>query len=224
MSRFFHLRCRFLTLADDIHFLTVMVKANKSSPTKEALLQEGMQQLALNGYHGTGIKKVLDVVNVPKGSFYHYFDSKEAYVAHIIGEYNQQSLRLFDSVMEQPNTTAIEKLETIYQQLLKQYANANCQKGCLIGSLAAEIGYSLELCQQAMQLSVSNLESRMAKLMTQAQVEGSIRSDLRPQEVAELLWSTWEGVLIKMQMDGNIDTAKRVLNILFKQLLVPMRH
>ena len=52
-----------------------MVKANKSSATKEALLQEGMQQLALNGYHGTGIKKVLDVVNVPKGSFYHYFDS-----------------------------------------------------------------------------------------------------------------------------------------------------
>ena len=201
-----------------------MIKAKKTSATKEALLQEGMQQLAQNGYHGTGIKKVLDAVNVPKGSFYHYFDSKEAYVAHIIGEYNQQSLRLFDSVMEQPDTTAIEKLEMIYQQLLKQYANANCQKGCLIGSLAAEIGHSFELCQQAMQLSVSNLETRMAKLLTQAQQEGSIRSDLQPQEVAELLWSTWEGVLIKMQMDGNVETAERVLNVLFKQLLAPMRH
>lgn len=201
-----------------------MANPKQSSDTKEALLQEGMQQLAQNGYHGTGIKKVLDAVNVPKGSFYHYFDSKEAYVAHIIGEYNQQSLRLFDSVMEQPDTPAIEKLETIYQHLLKQYANADCQKGCLIGSLAAEIGHSFVLCQQAMQLSVGNLETRITTLLLQAQQESSIRSDLPPQEIAELLWSTWEGMLIKMQMDGNVQSAERVLNTLFKQLLAPVEH
>ncbi len=201
-----------------------MVKVKKSSATKEALLQEGMQQLAQNGYHGTGIKKVLDAVNVPKGSFYHYFDSKEAYVAHIIGEYNQKSTQFFDSIMAQPDTPAIDKLETIYQHLLKQYASADCQKGCLIGSLAAEIGHSFELCQQAMQQSVDNLQTRMSRLLTQAQQEGSIRSDLQPKEVAELLWSTWEGVLIKMQMDGNVESAERVLNVLFKQLLAPMKH
>ncbi len=198
-----------------------MAKTQKSSTTKEALLQEGMRQLAHNGYHGTGIKKVLDAVNVPKGSFYHYFESKEAYVAHIIGEYNQQSLQFFNSVMQQPHITAIEKIETIYQQLLKQYADANFQQGCLIGSLAAEIGNSFELCQQAMQLCVSNLEERMAKLLTQAQQEGSIRTDLKPEVIAEVLWSVWEGVLLRMQIDGDAETAKRVLNVLLNQLLLP---
>jgi len=192
---------------------------SKSTVTKEALLKEGMQQLALQGYHGTGIKKVLDVVKVPKGSFYHYFESKEAYVAHIINEYSQQSSQLFDSVMAQPNTSAIEKMETIYQYLLNQYVNAECKKGCLIGSLAAEIGHSFELCQQAMQQSVSNLETRMAHLITQAQEEGSIRKDIQAEAVAEVLWSTWEGALLRMQIDGDVEAANRVLGVLFNQLL-----
>jgi len=29
------------------------------------------------GYRDTGLKEILDIVSVPKGSFYHYFSSKE---------------------------------------------------------------------------------------------------------------------------------------------------
>lgn len=197
-----------------------MTHSDKTAPTKEALLQEGIQQLAENGYHGTGIKKILDAVSVPKGSFYNYFDSKEAYVAEIIGEYNRQSMALFDQVTATSKATAVEKLEILYTHMLKRYADAHYQKGCLVGSLAAEIGHSYELCQTAMQLSVNNWQTRLVSLITLAQQEGSIRTDLEPEAIAEVLWSTWEGVLLKMQIDGHADTAKRVLSVLFKQLLV----
>lgn len=196
-----------------------MTKPDKTTPTKEALLQEGIQQLAQNGYHGTGIKKILDAVRVPKGSFYNYFASKEAYVAEIIARYNQQSLALFDSLVAESDAPALEKMEILYSHMLDKYAAAQFRKGCLIGSLAAEIGHRYALCQMAMQLSVNNWQNRLTSLITQAQQEGSIRTDLQPEAIAEVLWSAWEGGLLKMQMDGNADTANRVLHVLFKQLL-----
>jgi len=198
-----------------------MALSDKTAPTKEALLQEGMQQLAENGYHGTGIKKILDAVSVTKGSFYNYFDSKEAYVAEIIGEYNSQSMALFDQLTAESKAPAIEKLEMLYTHMLKKYADAHYQNGCLVGSLAAEIGHSLELCQKAMQLSVNNWQNRLVSLITQAQQEGSIRKDLKPEALAEVLWSAWEGVLLRMQIDGDDKTAKRVLGVMFNQLLLP---
>ena len=201
-----------------------MVREKKSSAVKEALLYEGMQQLAENGYHGTGIKKILDVVNVPKGSFYNYFESKESYVAEIIHEYNQQSIQLFDALINKSEATAMEKLETLYKHMLDKYVAAECQKGCLVGSLAAEVGHSLELCQKAMQQNVNNWQTRLARLITQGQREGSIRTELKPEEIAEVLWSAWEGALIKMQMDGNTEAAERVITVLFKQLLVPVNR
>ncbi|MGB1257851.1 MAG: TetR/AcrR family transcriptional regulator [Thiolinea sp.] len=196
-----------------------MTQPGKNSPTKDALLQEGIQQLAQNGYHGTGIKQILDAVKVPKGSFYNYFASKEAYVAEIIAQYNQQSIALFDQLIAASDAPALEKLEMLYSHMLEKYAAAQFQKGCLIGSLAAEIGHRYELCQTAMQLSVKNWQSRLINLITQAQQEGSIRTDIAPEVLTEVLWSTWEGVLLKMQMDGNDETAQRVLGTLFKQLL-----
>jgi TetR/AcrR family transcriptional repressor of nem operon len=194
---------------------------HKTFTTKESLLHEGMRQLAENGYHGTGIKKILDVVNVPKGSFYNYFDSKEAYVAEIIDEYNRQALILFDSLTADLESPAIEKLELLYRHMLDKYAEANFQQGCLIGSLAAEIGHSLELCQKAMQCNVDNWLSRVKALIVQAQTEGSIRADMTEEDIAEVFWCTWEGALIRMQMDGNAASANKVLQVLFQQLLIP---
>ena len=196
-----------------------MTQPGKTSPTKDALLQEGVQQLAQNGYHGTGIKQILDAVKVPKGSFYNYFASKEAYVAEIIGQYNQQSLTLFDQLITESDAPALEKMEILYSHMLDKYAATQFQKGCLVGSLAAEIGHRYELCQTAMQLSVQNWQNRLVNLIIQAQQEESIRTDIKPEVIAEVLWSTWEGVLLKMQMDGNAETAERVLGVLFEQLL-----
>lgn len=197
-----------------------MSPTNSAIVSKEALLEEGMSQLAEFGFHGTGIKQILDAVKVPKGSFYNYFDSKEAFVAEIICRYNQQSMELFDTLVSNVELSAIEKLQFLYRHMLEKYANAGYQHGCLIGSLAAEIGHRYSMCQIAMQSSVLNWQKRLATLITEAQQERSIREDISADSVAELLWTTWEGGLIKMQLDGNAESAERALDVLFKQLLV----
>lgn len=210
-----------LVKVDDWSYYIAMIKIKKSELTKKALLQEGMQQLAENGYHGTGIKKVLDVVNVPKGSFYNYFSSKEAYVSAIIEEYNRQALSMFDDFVSQSTLPAIERLKTIYQFMLDKISADQCQRGCLIGSIAAEIGNSYELCQSAMQLGAEDWLTRITILIDEAQKQGSVRNDLVARDIAEVLWSAWEGSLIKMKMDGNIESPEKIIGLMLNHILTP---
>ena len=56
-----------------------MARPRRSENTRQELLELGVRLLSENGYNGTGLKQILDEAGVPKGSFYNYFPSKEAY-------------------------------------------------------------------------------------------------------------------------------------------------
>ena len=64
--------------------------------TREALLCCGMEVLTEQGFAATGIDAVLKRVRVPKGSFYHYFDSKEAFVQEVLQRYAAYFARKLD--------------------------------------------------------------------------------------------------------------------------------
>ncbi len=45
----------------------------------QRLTQAGRDLFSRQGYNATGIQQITDQAGVPKGSFYHYFASKEAF-------------------------------------------------------------------------------------------------------------------------------------------------
>ena len=199
-----------------------MPRPRRSEHTREALITTGIEQLSLHGYHGTGIKQILDAVNVPKGSFYNYFASKEAFVAEILREYSQQYLQMLDHYLSQSEQTPLDKIKTIYEFMLTQHASQDCQRGCLVGSIAAEIGNQSEACQAAMLASVTFSKSRISDLIQQAQNSQQIRNDLTADQITNTFWATWEGSLLKMKMEGSIDSAKETLYIMLDHLLSPL--
>lgn len=46
---------------------------------RELILAKGSEVMTRRGYHGTGVLEIVQAARIPKGSFYHYFDSKEAF-------------------------------------------------------------------------------------------------------------------------------------------------
>lgn len=45
--------------------------------TRQQLLDTGHRMMVVKGFTGVGLNEILQVAGVPKGSFYHYFKSKE---------------------------------------------------------------------------------------------------------------------------------------------------
>ena len=64
--------------------------------TRELLVRAGLEALTEKGFSATGIDEVLKRVGVPKGSFYHYFESKEALLNEIIYKSLSEIYKYFD--------------------------------------------------------------------------------------------------------------------------------
>src|SRR6185369_6393139 len=106
--------------------------ANKQD-VRTALLETGMEMMFDKGYTNTGIQEILSALKVPKGSFYHYFDSKEAYTVEIIRhfekEYKEELVRVLGNTKETP----LKRLRTYCDTHLAMLKAQECRRGCLIG-------------------------------------------------------------------------------------------
>ena len=72
-------------------------KVNRDNPdTRDALVRCGTEILTEQGFLSTGIDTVLSRVGVPKGSFYHYFQSKEDFGHAVLENYAGYFARKLD--------------------------------------------------------------------------------------------------------------------------------
>lgn len=198
-----------------------MARPRRSEHTREALLETGIKLLSQQGYHGTGIKQILDEVQVPKGSFYNYFPSKEAFVAEIIDSYSKQLYTEADSFLGASNSSPADKIREMYQFMLESFTQGEKIEGCLIGNIAAELGSSSKLCQQALQAAYSRWQVRLSKLIEDAQQQGEFRKDVSADLLAGFFWSAWEGSLLRVKMDSDIQSGKETLDVMLNHLLKP---
>jgi TetR/AcrR family transcriptional repressor of nem operon len=198
-----------------------MNRPRRSEQTRDALIEAGIEQLSIHGYHGTGIKQILDEVSVPKGSFYNFFASKEAFVAEVIGHYSQNLLNQLTLFIaeEGKSLTPIEQLRAIYRYSLKQYAKNDFNKSCLVGSIATEISAQSEICRIELEKAMSAWLSFFTDLFTQAQCQQLVRDDMQPNDMAAVYWATWEGALIKMKMSADTKPVKNIMELMIETLL-----
>ena len=66
---------------------TIHTEEPRSPTTRDHLLQVGLRRIRSMGYASTGVKEILDDADVPKGSFYHHFASKEAFAKEVLELY-----------------------------------------------------------------------------------------------------------------------------------------
>jgi len=197
-----------------------MARPRKSQLTREALIELGMELIAVHGYHGTGLKMILDAAKVPKGSFYNYFSSKEVFVAEIINHYSLHVGERFDAYLEVAEGDPVTILKEGFALVIRELEGSG-MKGCLIGNLAAEIGTLSPSCQAAMKAGAQVFCSRVEALMEDAQKMKLLRDDISAAECASLVWSVWEGGLLKAKIDGDTRTLRQHIVIVMDTLLRP---
>lgn len=198
-----------------------MPRPRRSEHTKESILERGIDLFSEQGVHGTGLKQILDAVQVPKGSFYNYFDSKEHFVAEVVESYTNRSMAQVEAFLEGNTASATETFKQLFELLTKMFELDNCVKGCLVGSLAAEVAGSSELCRLSLQKGMQRWHALLAQLVEQGQAEGEFRSDMSKEVLVELLWCAWEGGILKMKIEGQSDALRRVVRNMMSLVRVP---
>ncbi|MCP3925404.1 MAG: TetR family transcriptional regulator [Desulfobacterales bacterium] len=196
-----------------------MKRLKNNKINRELLLEQGIELISEFGYHGTGLKKILDKVKIPKGSFYNYFDSKEHYVSEIIIHYSKDLINRIDTYIDSTNDDPVTTMKNVYYTAIKEI-EIKGQKGCLLGNLAAEIGLSSEQCAISMNEAFNKWKIRFVKLIEKAQKEDLIRDDLTAETLTDIFWDTWEGSLLRTKIDNNTSDLKKTVDVILDTLFV----
>ena len=168
------------------------ITANTANPapkdTKAHLLNTGYQLIAKKGFTGVGIKEILDSAGVPKGSFYHYFTSKEAFGEAIIAQYFEKYRQRLDTIAAQ-EVSAQQKIYDYFEQWYdtQQYG---CDEGrCLVVKLSAEVA---DISEPMREVLASGYQRVIAWLSTQIKAGWEEGSVPRPANIAaESLAKRW---------------------------------
>jgi TetR/AcrR family transcriptional repressor of nem operon len=197
-----------------------MITQTQKQINKEKLLNQGVMLLMQQGYHGTGLKEILDAVQIPKGSFYNYFGSKENFGAEVIQHYIEPFIEQLNSHLQNPYIDALTALRRYFNESILELEKTDFKSGCLLGNLMGELGSSNELCRLALQETLNRYRNLLATGLAKAQQEGSVRDDKSATELADLLLNTWQGALLRMKIDKSAAPLRQccqdLLNDFFK--------
>ena len=119
------------------------------SDTKALLLAIGYKLIAQKGFTAVGIKQILDTAGVPKGSFYHYFASKEAFGEAIIEHYFANYKRRLESIAAE-DISAQQKIYNYFQNWYDTQQNGCDHEKCLVVKLSAEVADISETMRKAL--------------------------------------------------------------------------
>jgi TetR/AcrR family transcriptional repressor of nem operon len=196
-----------------------MARPRLSEPTRQRLLDEGVAAFLEQGYHGTGLKDVLDRVKVPKGSFYNYFESKEAFAAAAIRHYSD----CFADKMRHALDTApdpVTGLRRFFESLMADFEAAGFVGGCLIANLGGEFEGS-DICRDTLAKAFRGWRDGVAEALRQGQALDLVRSDIDAGALADLLTESWEGAVIRMKIERSLNPLHRVLERLLDDYFRP---
>jgi TetR/AcrR family transcriptional regulator, transcriptional repressor for nem operon len=181
---------------------------------KEKLLDRGAGLLMEQGYHGTGLQELVQSVGMPKGSFYNYFASKEAFGAGVVAHYIQPSIVQLARHL-QADMTAIVALKTYFQELIEDTERRDFKGGCLLGNLIGEIGETSGPCATALRDALHRYRDKLEEGFLRGQIEGSFRSDLNARELADFTVNAWQGALLRMKVERSVHPLLQFCNFLF---------
>lgn len=169
------------------------------------------------GYTAVGLMEVLKAAGVPKGSFYHYFRSKEEFGQALLEEYFQEYIGRVDVVMAAQGTGA-ERLLGYLRYWAKTQAFDHPEEKCLVVKLGAEVCDLSEDMRGVLQEGTALIIERITRCVQLGMADGSITSTQDAETLAESLYQLWLGasLLVKVRnttaaFDTALITSKRLL-------------
>lgn len=171
-----------------------------SENTREKLITTAIRIMAVKGFNNTGIAEILAEVGVPKGSFYHYFKSKDELGFAIIEFYGQV---LYGSLSEHLTLTkgrAIVRLRSYFEMLIEYFETDFSHCNCLLGNLAQELAIQNPEMRRAIFDRYLAIEKLIAACLVKAKSEGDVAAVVDEAKFAAVLFSCWEGCLVRAKL------------------------
>src|SRR6187402_3270653 len=193
--------------------------APKEQSTRDRLLEVGAQAISDTSFNSCGLSEILRRAGVPKGSFYHYFESKEDFGIALIERESAEYVECMRPLVEDHERSPLERLREVFESGRQECIKNGPARRCLIPKLALETAQLSESVHAAVKKAYDRWSGQLAQIIREAQARGEIAPRHDADHLAAVLVMLWEGATIRMQIDRSLQPLDDCLAFVFDSLL-----
>jgi len=168
--------------------------------TRNDLIRSGLELLTLNGFLSTGVDAIVKNANVPKGSFYYYFKSKEEYAQTVLNAYDSFFEHKLKKYLHMSSCAPMTRMDNFIHDACEGIKKYNFTRGCLVGNMMQESpGLPPSFIKQLQDI-LENWQALVAACLSEALSSGEITSGMNEKQLAAIFWSGWEGAVMRAKL------------------------
>jgi TetR/AcrR family transcriptional repressor of nem operon len=174
---------------------------------RQGIIDAALPLFMQKGFTGVGLTEILAAAKVPKGSFYHYFGSKEAFGAAVIDSYFERTLSRIDALLAS-GASGRAGLLAYFDDWLQCQLRASSQ--CLAVKLGAEVSDLSEALRAALHRGTAGITARLERCIARGMADGSLPTGLDARVLAVALYQSWVGASLLAKINNDrapLDTA-----------------
>ncbi len=171
----------------------------------EDIIDKGSELFRKKGYNNVGINEILKACEIPKGSFYNFFETKEEFAEKVIAKYGEDSLIMISKALGDKEVSPLTRLKSFYAMLISSNEMDGFNAGCLVTNLSMEVGGFNQVISDATNRSFKLWVEEIAKCVAEGQMQGEIIDHMPSEEIAEYLHAGISGAFSRMKVNKNRD-------------------
>ena len=196
----------------------------KNSSTRDRLIAEGMKSLVLHGFEGIGLNAILHAAGVPKGSFYYFFKSKEDFARAVLDAYERAADDRQNKIFKDSSRSPLQRLRDYFDAIGCDHLAEAPRGGCLFGVLSQTAAARSPEFKARLAQVFSTWEAELAELLEEAKSIGEIDPGLDTKEAAAFLIDCYEGMLVRLKVDGDRNSLRRFQRLALEPLGIKKRR
>lgn len=191
--------------------------------TKERILEAAVGIVLEKGFNGVGINEILKAVNVPKGSFYHWFDSKEQFGVELLKHFGAKAQAHTRNWFAKSETlpNAYERLVAFYEALISLSLEQDCRQGCLLCKLTTEVSSWSVPMRDVVTANYAESIRLLQQIIKEGQTQGNIRASLDAARAAGLIHDVWLGSYTRSTTSRQVQPLREALEFIKSYLSPP---
>ncbi|MBI9075230.1 MAG: TetR family transcriptional regulator C-terminal domain-containing protein [Desulfatibacillum sp.] len=187
--------------------------------TKEKILEQGARLVYQKGFNHTGIGEILKAAKVPKGSFYHYFPSKEDFGLELLDYMAMWAASVGIAALYDKEASPLTRLKNFFKAYGDNFERYGYQGGCPVGNLCLEMSDQSAPFREKLESILEQMRNGIAKVLKEAIQAGEVPKDLSVEATAHFIISAWQGTLLQTKVMKNGESMAVFNRMVFEQIL-----
>ena len=182
---------------------------SKALPTRDRLIESARYLFWERGFAGTSMADLLAHAGVNSGSFYHFFESKEALLRAVLDGYLHALRPMVVDPAFAKTREPVERIFAILEGYRGRILQTECRYGCPLGRLALEIDPENRPAHKLIAENFQGWIGAVRECVTQ--MENQLPRNTDPEALSTYVLAVMEGGVMLSRSYGSVEPFDRAV-------------